>query len=56
MKSDDFKKFLKDQAKKLSDDKKFEKNSGAIGSYDPNMFFTKPDTSSSSSSSSSKAE
>ena len=56
MKSDDFKKFLKDQAKKLSDDKKFEKNSGAIDSYDPNMFFTKPDTSSSSSSSSSKAE
>ena len=43
MKGDDFKDLLKDTADSLKKDKKFSKNDGATGAYDPNMFYEKPE-------------
>lgn len=50
MKSDDFKKVLKDEAKKLSKDKKFSENESYIDKYKPDMFYEKPEETSESSS------
>ena len=43
MKGDDFKDLMAKEAKALDKDKKFEQNDSAIDSYDPNMFFEKPE-------------
>ncbi len=43
MKSDDFKKLLKKEAKDLSKDKKFSENEGYINKYSPDTFFEKPE-------------
>lgn len=43
MKSDDFKKLLKDEAKNLSKDDKFSENEGYINQYSPDMFYEKPE-------------
>lgn len=48
MKGEDFKDLMAKQAKNLDKDKKFEQNDGAIDSYDPNMFFEKPEDTTSS--------
>ena len=56
MKSDDYKDYLKKEAKKIKDDKKFDRNDGAINGYQPDMFFKKSDESSSSSGSDSDSD
>ena len=54
MKGDDFKDMMKKEAKDLSKDKKFQENEGAINSYNPDMFYEKPEESSSTGSSGSE--
>ena len=43
LKGDDFKDMMKEQAKALDKDEKFEQNDGAINRYKPDMFFEKPE-------------
>lgn len=48
MKGDDYKDMMKKEAKNLSKDKKFQQNDGAINSYNPDMFYEKPEETTSS--------
>ena len=48
MKGEDFKDMMSKQAKNLSKDKKYQKNDGAINSYNPDMFYEKPEETTSS--------
>ncbi|MBQ7504362.1 MAG: hypothetical protein IJT79_03490 [Ruminococcus sp.] len=56
MKGDDFKDMMKKEAKDLSKDSKFQQNDGAVNSYNPDMFYEKPEETSSTGSSSDSEE